>query len=1192
MVGLKIVKPAGDTVEISSNNESLRSVALEVTLEADREGVEYFVLQFKSPDGRIATYEGYGDSPAIRDPLAPQDKTRQTYVLGSDRLSQWSSNPYESAELARTLDTPGQWTLSSAFLYARNGKSTDYRQDELPAALPSGFQVTRWFTAQPASKSVLAGGLLSLAPVVDPSVVTSPNYQWYRNGEAVAGANGRVFSRSAASPSDAGLYYLEVRSGATKVRSDAVAVSVRSSDVVAARAAINGQNAVEAKKRAAAALKTNPNGGEELFVSALSELLGVLSDPKTGAALTSFGASAKLKFPFPDFNWSGNFPAAASSATFNSWLLSVFLPAVEKADAALEKITDPRFVTTVGASDFGAWGTSGSTFDTLLVDYGDIQALRLGCNLISTIFRMWTSMDTAVRLDSLQTLLPQGKVSIEALLRDYPKLLAAASGGGANQSQALDALGRMAAAYLKFSNFIYNPLGTPGAVTRYIDGDLNLINAQRQFAEDGAVSLLEDPILRDYALNITESLSKGERNFIANVTDEFGVSERYPVNLNALKARPAGLRSSVAAQNLLPQFTKNTAFGAISNTSLARFLPAVDTGGLVDRIRLAEPQITKTLGTREDQPDADQTEPVLILTGVPANGSKVLLSPDASSVLVSGKVQDESDLGVVVLERTIAGSRESFEATTLELPPEVVAGKRRRTWEWSVELPFDAVGVCQYSIYATDQFDQKSVPKTGSFTVVRAVRVEVLAPDPQEGTLTVTPPIPKSGLVETGTNLRVSAVPKAGYLFDALEVLVDGVSLDGTSRPTASLVVAGETTITPRFVVNPFPVLAGQWTGASSSLGMAGGFVTLTVTKTGAFTLKLVQGRKAFSHSGTMGASGSAPIKVSSTLYPFVRGENSNGSDSCSLRIVDNGIQFFFGEDSASDTDQRSSALAKAASPKVVRSLPSRRFNAALGEGTPVGYAGFDVTAAGLVLSTGMVSLEGGDINGDGVDAPQRMLKYTFSSPLVLRGGSESTDGELPGVSFYALDLANPLCVNGFAVMDGSTLSGSLGTATVRTEALDPAQPVDAPENYGSDEYYRSFLLSGIAYTAPKSGQLAPPFSASEDVFAVTVSAFPGESSFEVPQLMGDLKLVRAKPVFVYRAEAGPAGEAPLVKTAKMSFVPATGAFSGSLTTQVNGVPKARNYNGVVLRAEGDEGEGPVAVGISADGLLISFEKN
>ncbi len=120
-------------------------------------------------------------------------------------------------------------------------------------------------------------------------------------------------------------------------------------------------------------------------------------------------------------------------------------------------------------------------------------------------------------------------------------------------------------------------------------------------------------------------------------------------------------------------------------------------------------------------------------------------------------------------------------------------------------------------------------------------------------------------------------------------------------------------------------------------------------------------------------------------------------------------------------------------------------------------------------LSTGMVSLKGGDTNGDGVTSSPRTLRYTFSTPLVLR----------------------------------------------------------------------SFLLAGIAYTAPKSGQLAPPFSASEDVFSVTVSAFPGESSFEAPRLMGDLKLVRAKPVFVYRAEAGPTGGAPFVKTATMSFVPA-----------------------------------------------------
>lgn len=1172
-------------MEVSSNDGSLRSVALEVTVEADEGGVDYFELRFKSPDGKIATYEGYGDSPARRNPLKPWDKTKQTYILGSGRLSQWSFNPDPAGELARTLDTPGEWTLSEAYLYARNGTSTNYRQGELPPGLPSGFQVTRWFTVQPAASSVLVGAPLSLAPGVDASAVSSPTYQWYRNGVAVTGANSRVFSKTTATLADAGLYYLEVRSGVTKVRSDAVAVSVRSRDVVAARAAINSQNAAEAKKKAAAALALNPKGGEELFVSALSELLGVLSDSRTGAAIASFGANAKLKFPFPDFDWAGTFPAAANSATFNTWLLSVFLPAVEKAEAALEKITDPRFVTTVGASDFGAWGTSSSAFDTLLVDYGDIQALRVGCNAISTIFRLWTSMDTSVRPEAIRTLLPQGKLSIESLLKDYPNLLAAASGGAANQSKAVDSLGKMAAAYTKLSDFIFNPAGISNVAIRYIDGDLNLINVQRQFAEDGVVSLLDDPILRDYAQNITESIAQGERRFIANVTDELGVSEWYPVNLKALKARPAGLRSAVAEQNLMPKFTKNLAGGVISNSSLRDFLPLLDAGALVGKISEAEPQITKALGTfDEDEATSDQTAPVLFLTDVPSNGKKVLLGPDSPPVRLSGTVQDESEIGAVVLTRTIAGDSGSFEAELEELPPVVVAGKTLRTWQWSVELPPDTVGVCAYSISATDQFDQRSLPKTGSFTVVKKVRVEVTAPNPEEGTLTLFPPLPESGLVETGTILRVLAVPKAGYLFSLLEVVVDGVPLEDISLLPYNVVVAGETTITPRFVANPFPALAGQWTGASSSMGMASGFVTLTVTRTGAFTLKVVQGgKKSFSYSGVMGALGSALIKVPSTLYPFVRDEDSNGTDYCSLRI-DNGIHFSFGDDLSAAPDQRSSALSKAAGLEVVRSLPSRRFNSALGE-VPAGYAGFDVTAAGIVVSTGMVNLEERDIDGE--TFPRKTLRFTSSTPLVMVAASDPTlDEFVPGVNFYTVGVPNTLCVNGSAKMDGSSLLGSLGTATVRTGALDPAQLTDDAVNYGTDGYYNTFSMAGSAYIAPKAGQLPPPFSESQSVFTVTASV-PSEAA---AYTMGDLQLVKAKPAFQYRAVNGAAGEAPFVKKATMALLPAKGAFSGSLTTQVNGVPKTRVYTGVVVQAKGDTGVGPIAVGISADGLLISFE--
>lgn len=366
-------------------------------------------------------------------------------------------------------------------------------------------------------------------------------------------------------------------------------------------------------------------------------------------------------------------------------------------------------------------------------------------------------------------------------------------------------------------------------------------------------------------------------------------------------------------------------------------------------------------------------------------------------------------------------------------------------------------------------------------------------------------------------------------------------------------------------------------------MGMAAGFVTLTVNKTGAFTLRLVQGKKSFSHSGKMGPLGSALIKVPSVLYPFVRGEDSNGADYCSLWI-DGGIRFSFGNEAPAAPDQRSSGLSKAAGPDVVKSLPSRRINASLGDG-PAGYAGFDVTAGGIVLSTGMVNLEERDINGE--TFPRKTLKYTSSTPLVLVAGSDPTSDEfVPGVSFYAVGVPNALCVNGFAALDGSSLSGSLGTATVRTGALDPAQATDDPVNYGNDGYYNTVSVAGSAYIAPKAGQRPPPFSESQSAFTVMASVPFGDAAYT----MGDLQLARGKPAFLYRAVNVAEGEAPFVTKATMDLLPATGAFSGRLTTQVNGVAKTRAYTGVVVQAAEDTGFGPVAVGISVDGLLISFE--
>lgn len=1169
LVGLKIATPAGDAVEISTNDESLSSVSLEVEVESDRQGVAYFELGFRSPDGsRTATYWGSGDwSPTKSDPLRPRDETKLTFVLGAGRLRKF----YESRGFDRPLAVPGDWVLESAWLYGRNGKSAALRaaNGNFPAGLTRSFRVTHWFSKQPTFTSVPLEGPLSLAPELNTSQVPNPTFQWFRNGTAIPGATGRVFSRAKASADDAGLYYLQVSSGVTKVRSDAVPVSIRRAEVVAARSWINLQNAAQAKAQAGAAVRSR-DGGEERFVSALSELLGVVSDPATGVMLAKMGAKVTPKFPFSDFYWSGSFPATANSSEFSNWLDTAFLPALERADKHLEGISDQRFVTWVSGADFAAWSPEGGASDlNLLVDYGDLQVLRVGMNALMAFFRLWSSMDTSVRLDTLQRLQPEGKLSVEALLGDYPNLLAGATNGSLNQRLSVDAMARAATAYERLSDFVYNPKATPGAVTRYIDGDLNLFNFERQFAEDGILDRENDPYFRDHFSNISKSTTEGVRDFITESETGKGVVSRYPVNLKALKERPAGLRSSVASQNLVPAFKGNLVVGTVSNGSLNGVLPRLDPRPPLARLAAYEPQITEALGTRDAQ-----SAPVLLMDPVPLTGGKILLGPGAGAVRLSGTVRYEGQISGVEMERTMGSVKASFQASLQELPPVEVAGTRVRRWTWTVDLPFNEVGPFNFAIYATDQAERKSPAVTGAFTVARAVRVFVTPPDPAQGTVTVTPPIAASGMVETGTRLRVSAVPRTGYLFQMLAMVVDGVGVGDVPRATSELIVAGDTVMTPKFVVNPFAAAAGQWTGTTSNAGAAPGLVSVVVTKTGAFTLRLTQGRNSVSRSGVLDASGNALIKLPPTFFVVGTGGSPQTVEQGSLRL-DNGLKFSFGNVSTA----ASGALSKAASVQMVGSLRSKRFNAALGEAlSPVGYASFDVSTSGSVFATGMFNVAAGSLAG--VAYPQKTVKYSFSVPLVVIPTSNPTRF-LPGVNVYGL--ASDICINGPVLIDDVILSGSAGLSAV----FDPSKPATVTASYGS------LLVNGSAYVAPRAGQLVPPFAAgSRTSFVVSAAArmVPTAGYAAQGSTLGELKLTGFRPVFRYTAVSAPSSSGLVVKGATMSITAASGSFSGSLSTQHNAPLLRRMFYGVVLRSEGPQTVGPLAVGMSTDGLLISFE--
>ncbi len=950
LVGLGIATPAGDVVEISSSDESLRGVAMEAVVSADTQGVEFFELEFTAPDGRKLFYAGDEWTITKRDYLLPTDRTRQTYQLNEREIRGWYGPNSEA------LNQVGTWNLTGARLQGFNGQSSVYGPSDLtfPAAVKTRFEVTRWFSLQPSDTVLAVGATLTLSASMNPSAqVPGVTYQWLRNGVSISGATAATYTKTKAVAGDSGLYQLVVTSGTQKVRSDAVVVSVRSADVIAARAAINAQNSTLAKTKAGSALAAAPSGGEELFVSSLSELFALVNDTRTTSTLKAFGVSGPLKLPLSGLVWSGTFLATANTSQASNWITQVLLPALDKADANLAKITDTRFVTNFATGDFASWRTSGGLVRNLRVDYGDIQMLRVGCNGLSALLSVLSSVDTSVKLDVLQALFPQGKLSMESILKDYPNLLAAASGGAAFQAKAVTALGNGASAYMKFSNFVYPSNGA--TVSRLIDSDSNFFPARANFSQDPFTDLSEDGYVRDFAKNVTDSIASGTKLFIAESSDFGGVTKRYPVNLKAVSARPAGMRSVTASQNAVPPFTKNLAGGTIATQTLTGVLPNLSGASMLARIIKAEPEITKALGTRDDQ-----SAPVLILTDVPVNGNKVLLTPDSGPIRLSGTVQDESEVTGVFIERSIGTLKDSYSAELEELQPVIVGGKTVRTWRWSLELSFEQGGPCSLAIYAVDQYKQKSVPKLVNFTVAKVVRVLVDAADVNTGTLTVTPALPVDGLVEMGTKLHLVAAAKPGYLFRLLEVVVNGVPEDDISRSIADVVITGETVITPQFIVNPFPALAGQWNTVLQG-GRNSGLVSLTLAKTGAYTVRVTSGRNSFSYSGTFDASGLAKIPIPANFTPYGAAPAGYSYKSTTQQYaylsLSSGIDFSWNEDGQQDSSYSSYGLDQAANAALAATLPSKRYTTKVSNETDAGFSSVDVGSSGSVVYSGIVNV-------------------------------------------------------------------------------------------------------------------------------------------------------------------------------------------------------------------------------------------
>jgi hypothetical protein len=481
------------------------------------------------------------------------------------------------------------------------------------------------------------------------------------------------------------------------------------------------------------------------------------------------------------------------------------------------------------------------------------------------------------------------------------------------------------------------------------------------------------------------------------------------------------------------------------------------------------------------------------------------------------------------------------------------------------------------------------------------------------------------------------ATAKTGYLFRLLEVDVLGFPEADITRSSVSFVVSGDTVITPQFIVNPYPALAGQWSGLISD-GWTSGLVTVTVNASGGYTMRVQSGRNSFSSSGVLGVGGRVQVNVPAAFWPYSETKNaSNQTNSTALNpttatlsLEGGRLKFVWGSGDPSALSYGSATLDKSNGATLVSALPSRRYNSALWKYADTSrtswdqHAGFctaDMTTTGLGVFLGTVrvgdktvrySFSGNLVAGPAADAPVSGSTvsttdpytgypytgtypgttypgpYTYplttpTTPVVIVDPKEAIDYVAKGgarLNFYAVAASSELVVHGSVGLNGTQLRGPLSTRYVRTGTSDP---LAGTSTSAASTYEVDYRVNGYPYVAPKSGMVALPF------------VQPGTLSFGVSAgtaPMGRLSLVSFRPVFQYTGGASSGGVSLAAQSASLSTLLTNGGFSGSVTTtgSVNGTAAVatrvtRGFSGVLL-----QGGTQSAVGITTDGLPIKFQ--
>lgn len=858
------------------------------------------------------------------------------------------------------------------------------------------------------------------------------------------------------------------------------------SELAAGQAALGARKLADADAAFTRAVAEAPTDATANTWKALTRVLVLQTRPQANTVLDQLGVTRAGRNLF---QWKAKAPKRITHPTLTTdhlenYGITFIRPELVNAEANLATVTDPAFQLTLATAQTG--------LPAVTLDYGDILFVRAFLAACICALDLADSQQTSVKISDVALRISSRTLSAEQLLARYPALLTqepAPGGSGAFQNAA-QAFQRAVDTYLQASEFIRARTVSAG----------RLIVIDPEFAGP-------------------EARLRGEFEKVRN-------SLAAPVAFDARTqvSGAAALTSAATLRSLLPAFEDNApAAAGVADPTFGGVLPGLSKARADEFFTKLADELDDLTGFQRDP-----RIPVVRITSHRA-GAKVIAAPGAPDrLLISGSALDRGGIARVEVDST---ADKRIRAAVQPGP----AGSAPGTFLWQATI--DVVpGINDFAVQAHDSDGNLSPFARLRIDYVKNTQLTIS----QDGSGRVSR---TSGAYRVGVPIAFSAAPAAGFILQSWTL--DGRTVGNKPQVLVTLENLPAQTLVANFIPNPFPNRAGTYnvvfkqeeydpdTFELISRSFEG-LASIVLTRTGAFTAKIIYGGRTFVGRGAFDGSGFARLAFSMgrgrpplTVSVWLSYEGEFQSLQVSL-----------------DDDRSISASAFVdAFILPVASRYNVRFDVDPAPALPVGVA--PATLKGSSYAT-IVRDASGDFRLTGTMADGTGFSYG-GRPL----SSLYDDGS--GSPFFATQLQI------FIPLDsrGSRLAGELRF----TGAIIPVEPPEAVEGELEWTWVRplrgarfaaSFATAlrarGSVYIAPPAGAILPPLDASSGGSLLVTDGI-------TPFLSEDFTLTSLNRATI---------TGPNPRRASLVFNSLSGFFSGSFVTPAPG-SVGRKFSGVLI---------------------------